>query len=76
MLHWDPPRRLCYRWHVFFAPEEATEVEVTFTPSRAGTTVQLTQTGRDALGAAGPPRRERTGQVWQTIAAAFTAAAR
>ena len=76
VLDWDPPRRLRYLWHLFFTPEEATEIEVTFTPSPVGTTVQLTQTGWDALGTAGPPRRERTGQVWQTIAAAFTAAAR
>lgn len=76
VLEWDPPRRLRYLWHLFFAPEEATEIEVTFTASPAGTTVALTQTGWDALGPAGPPRRERTGQVWRTIAAAFSAAAR
>lgn len=74
VLHWEPPRRLRYRWHLFFEPDEATEVEVTFTATATGTTVELTQSGWERLGAAGPPRRERTGQVWHTIAAAFSRA--
>ena len=31
VLDWEPPSRLRYRWHLFFDPSEATEVEVTFT---------------------------------------------
>jgi len=75
VLEWEPPRRLRYLWHLFFDPSQATEVDVTFTAAQAGTTVMLRQTGWGRLGDAGPPRRERTGQVWSTIAAAFTAAA-
>ena len=34
ILDWEPPRRLRYLWHLFFAPSEATEVEVRFEPAR------------------------------------------
>jgi uncharacterized protein YndB with AHSA1/START domain len=75
VLEWEPPRRLRYLWHLFFDPSEATEVEVRFEPRPGGTTIELIQTGWERLGSAGPPRRERTGQVWQAIADAFSAAA-
>jgi uncharacterized protein YndB with AHSA1/START domain len=71
VLEWDPPRRLRYRWHLFFTPDEATEVEVTFTDRDGHTAVRLEQRGWERLGAAGPPRRERTGQAWAAIAAAL-----
>lgn len=74
VLVWEPPARLRYRWHLFFDPAEATEVEVTFTPTDGGTAVRLVQTGWDRLGPAGPPRRERTGQVWTTLGERFAAA--
>lgn len=73
VLDWDPPRRLRYRWHLFFAPEEATEVEVTFTPSPSGTAVRLVQTGWDRLGEAGPVRRERTVAGWAAVTAPYAA---
>ncbi len=68
---WDPPRRLRYRWHLFFTPEEATEVEVTFTDRDGHTAVRLEQQGWERLGAAGPPRRERTHHAWTAITAAL-----
>jgi uncharacterized protein YndB with AHSA1/START domain len=75
VLAWEPPTRLRYRWHLFFTPAEATEVELSFTPSGAGTLVRLEQHGWERLGAAGAARRERTHQVWATLAPAFARAA-
>lgn len=70
---WEPPARLVYRWHLFFAPEEATLVEVTFTARAGGTTVRLEQRGWDALGDAGPVRRERTTAGWAAVTAPYRA---
>ncbi|MBV9604119.1 MAG: SRPBCC domain-containing protein [Solirubrobacterales bacterium] len=74
VLDWEPPVRLRYLWHLFFEESEATEVAVTFTPREAGTAVRLEQTGWERLGDVGPPRRDRTRQVWAAITARFTAA--
>ena len=74
VLDWEPPTRLRYRWHLFFDPSEATEVELTFTPVPAGTAVRLEQRGWDRLCDVDPPapaRRERTGQVWGRLTAAY-----
>lgn len=75
VLDWQPPTRLRYRWHLFFAPAEATEIEVTFTALRTGTAVRLEQRGFERLGEAGPGRRARTDQAWAALAADFTRAA-
>jgi len=75
VVDWQPPTRLRYRWHLFFAPAQATEVEVTFTALGAGTAVRLEQRGFERLGDAGPARRARTGRAWGTIGAHFTRAA-
>jgi uncharacterized protein YndB with AHSA1/START domain len=74
ILDWEPPSRLRYRWHLFFDPSEATEVEVTFRPAGRGTAVRLEQRGWDALGPAGSGRRERTERAWSAITAAYRAA--
>jgi uncharacterized protein YndB with AHSA1/START domain len=43
---WDPPKRLLFDWRaVNFAPDETTEVEVTFEPSPSGTLVTVTHRG-------------------------------
>jgi len=76
ILDWEPPRRLRYRWHLFFDPSEATSVEVTFRPAGSGTAVRLEQTGWDRLGDAGPPRRAKTETVWRRLAVAFAQACR
>lgn len=67
ILSWEPPSRLRYRWHLFFDPSEATEVEITFRATPTGTAVRLEQRGWEHLGDAGPPRRERTGRAWADI---------
>lgn len=76
VLHWEPPLRLRYRWHLFFDVSEATDVEVTFTLAGNGTPVRLEQSGWERLGGAGPARRERTGQAWAAIGPSFAAACR
>jgi uncharacterized protein YndB with AHSA1/START domain len=73
VLHWEPPHRVRYLWHLFFPRAEATEVDVTFTPTKTGTTVRLEQTGWDALGEAGPARRGRTVQGWAAVTAPYRA---
>jgi uncharacterized protein YndB with AHSA1/START domain len=67
ILDWEPPTRLRYLWHLFFDPSEATEVEVTFTPTDHGTAVRLEQRGWAQLGELGPRRRGHTEQAWQKI---------
>lgn len=75
VLDWEPPRRLRYRWHLFFDPSEATEVEVTFTGEDEHTAVRLEQRGWDELGEPGVERRARTDAVWGRLVPAFVAAA-
>ena len=71
---WDPPGSLGFSWHLFFTPEEATDVAITFSAIEAGTRIRITQTGWDRLGQAGPPRRERTGSVWTGLLSRLGAA--
>jgi uncharacterized protein YndB with AHSA1/START domain len=71
ILDWEPPSRLRYLWHLFFDPSEATEIEITFTARDRNTAVRLEQRGWEALGEAGPRRRERTTQAWSAITARF-----
>lgn len=68
VIDWEPPSRLRYRWHLFFDPSEATEVEITFSSSGAQSTlVRLEQRGWERLGEAGHTRRARTGQAWGAL---------
>ncbi len=68
VLRWDPPQRLTYLWHVFFDRSEATTVEVAFAQvGERETTVTITQTGFEALGAAGIERRQRTVNAWAAL---------
>ena len=71
VLVWDPPHRVEFAWHLFFAPSEATHVAVEFTPSNGGTSVRLVQTGWDALGDEGRLRREGTTRGWATACAEY-----
>jgi uncharacterized protein YndB with AHSA1/START domain len=57
-----------------FAPNEATEVEVTFTEQPDGTTdVAIEHRGWDALEAAGQPRRDRNEAGWKGVIPLFVA---
>ena len=74
VVAWEPPTRVAYRWHLFFDPSEATDIEVTFRgEGDECTVVRLEQRGWERLGDAGPPRRERTGRVWKELSEIFRA---
>ncbi|MEO8800510.1 MAG: SRPBCC domain-containing protein, partial [Polyangiaceae bacterium] len=46
LLVWEPPTRFVLEWRLSnFAPDEATEVDVRFEPTEAGTSVVLTHSG-------------------------------
>ena len=70
---WDEPRAVSFRWHLFFDRAEATDVTVTFEPDGDGTRVELTQTGFEALGDAGPARREGNTRGWAVTTAGYRA---
>lgn len=74
VLAWDPPVRLTYRWHLLFEASQATDVEVTFSERDGDTAVRIHQSGWERLGAAGPPRRTRTGQAWAAITERYVTA--
>lgn len=73
VLGWDPPHRLELLWHLFFPRSEATHVVVTFTAEGSATRVRIEQTGWEALGSAGPARRERTQAGWAATTAGYRA---
>jgi hypothetical protein len=72
---WEPPERVAYRWHLFFDPSQATDVEVSFLPDGEATAVRIVQTGWERLGDQAGPRRARTSAAWSVIIDEFTAAA-
>jgi uncharacterized protein YndB with AHSA1/START domain len=74
VLAWEPPRRLVYSWHLRQDAADATEVEITFTASGAGTTVAIVHRGWERLGARGPGLRERNMRAWAGLLAAYVAA--
>jgi hypothetical protein len=71
VLVWNPPGRLECLWHLGFTRQEATRVAITFTENSGQTLVRLEQTGWDALGEAGPPRRERTVTGWTEVTGVY-----
>lgn len=73
VLAWEPPSRLGFLWHLFFTRQEATHVEVSFTPVAGGTRVRLVQAGWEAHGDTGSARRERTGAGWAAVTAPYRA---
>jgi uncharacterized protein YndB with AHSA1/START domain len=74
VLAWDPPHRLVYTWHIFSDPNDATEVEVLFTPNNDGTTtVVVEHRGWDAF-ADGLERRQRNHIGWDRLIQPYTTA--
>ncbi len=65
MLVWDPPRHVSFTWRASnFAPHEITQVEVEFTPQRAGTLVTVTHSGFAALRDDHPVRHGLVGSAF------------
>jgi uncharacterized protein YndB with AHSA1/START domain len=59
---WEPPARLVFEWrNANFAPDEATEVEVTFEASPGGTYVTVEHRGWSALRPDHPARHGQDG---------------
>lgn len=71
LTRWDPPHAVGFTWHPSRDATSAQDVEVTFTPSGAGTRVQLTSSGWERLGSRG--RRERWGYNigWGSVVATY-----
>jgi len=72
---WEPPSRLAYTWHLHFAPEDATDVEIRFVALEGDRTlVEVEHDGWDRLGERGPQRRQGNHRGWQAVFAHFAAA--
>jgi uncharacterized protein YndB with AHSA1/START domain len=71
---WEPPRRLGYLWHLRADRSDATDVSIRFTPTEAGTRVDIEHAGWERLGARGDTWRERNHQGWSTLLPHFRAA--
>jgi uncharacterized protein YndB with AHSA1/START domain len=81
VLEWDPPNRVRFSWHPGkdcsrTRVDEATEVEVTFTPdAEGGTRVELVHRGWERLGERGVAARESYHTGWDPVLALYEDAA-
>lgn len=64
VIAWEPPHRFAFTWHPGIALEEATEVEVTFSPGWTGTTVELTHRNWENRGTAAADKRAMYESGW------------
>lgn len=64
---WDPPERLCYSWHMTSDPSTATEVEITFAASEAGTAVRIEHRGWEHFAGAATERRNANRRGWGDV---------
>lgn len=74
VVAWEPPGRLAYLWHLAFDAAEATDVEITFTPTGTSTLVRIVHSGWERLGSEATPRRARNRAGWDGVLPAFAAA--
>ena len=72
---WEPPRRLGYLWHLRRDRADATDVEIRFLRSGAGTRVEIEHTGWERLGAEGQSWRDRNRGGWESLLPHFREAA-
>jgi uncharacterized protein YndB with AHSA1/START domain len=71
VLRSEPPRRIAISWHPGRSEDEATLVEVTFTPDSAGgTVVELVHSGWERW-ADGETRADNYRQGWDPVLRAF-----
>lgn len=72
---WDPPHRLCYKWHIGRDAAAATDVEVRFVAQGAHETrVEVEQRGWERLGEAAGAWRDRNRVGWETLLPHFAGA--
>jgi uncharacterized protein YndB with AHSA1/START domain len=65
---WEPPHRLVFSWTVGTkSADEAQRIEVIFTPTSEGTSVQLTHSGWEKLGACAEAMRNAFDNGWALI---------
>ena len=65
---WEPPTRLAYTWHLGFAPEDATVVEIRFVDAGGNRTrVEIVHGGWDRLSEGAPQRREGNRLGWTSV---------
>ncbi len=69
---WEPPRRLCYRWHIRADRADATDVEILFHELAGNATrVEIEHRGWERLGAQGVPWRDANQNGWQGVLPAY-----
>jgi hypothetical protein len=68
---WEPPTRFVLSWHVDPERAGATEIEVRFTPTDAGTVVELAHRHWERLGAEGQEARDRYQSGWDPVLERF-----
>ena len=74
---WEPPHRLGYMWHLRQDRADWTDVEVTFRPLDASTTlVEIEHRGWERLGARGPDARNANQAGWSGLVPHFVEAVR
>jgi uncharacterized protein YndB with AHSA1/START domain len=71
ILAWDPPRRLVLAWKPNLTDNPPTELEITFTPEKSGTRVDLEHRGWERLGAMAAEARAGYGENWNGVLALF-----
>jgi uncharacterized protein YndB with AHSA1/START domain len=65
---WEPPSRIAYTWHLHFAAEEATDVEIRFVDTGSDRTrVEIEHRGWERLGERGADRREGNRRGWLSV---------
>jgi uncharacterized protein YndB with AHSA1/START domain len=65
---WEPPSRLAYTWHLRFAPEDATDVEIRFVDAGGDRTrVEIVHGGWERLGERAPQLREGNRLGWTSV---------
>lgn len=67
VTEWEPGTRFGATWHVGRPESEATQIDVTFTPSDAGTQVDLTHSNWEMLGSAATEMRARYNTGWDHV---------
>jgi len=74
---WEPPHRLGYMWHLRQDRTDWTDVEITFRPLDASTTlVEIEHRGWERLGAHGPDARNANQAGWSGLVPHFVEAVR
>jgi uncharacterized protein YndB with AHSA1/START domain len=74
---WEPPHRLGYMWHLRQDRADWTDVEITFRPLDASTTmVEIEHRGWERLGARGPDARNANQAGWSGLVPHFVEAVR